>query len=101
MLDGIIAEMESTFCAGVFSERTSFLFKVGDSAATVVIDDACYAVDRDQTAPGVDCTCSTSAEMFGRIWHEGYRPGIFDFLSGEIKCDNPLLLPKFLRAFGK
>lgn len=101
MLDGIIREMESSFCKGIFTQRKSFRFVVGDAAATVVVDAESYSVTRDETALAVDCYCRTSAEMFGRIWYDGYRPGIMDFLSGAIECDNPLLLPRFLRAFGK
>lgn len=101
MLEGIIAEMESLFCSEVFTERVSFRFTVGDSAVTVVIDSGSCSATQGDTASAVDCSCSTSAEIFSKIWYDGYRPGIMEFLTGAIVCDNPLLLPKFLRAFGK
>ena len=101
MIEAIIAEMESLFRKGVFAEETSFYFSVDDTPITVIIDDRSYAVERGKTIERPDCSCKTGSQMFGQIWNEGYRPGIMDFLGGAIKCDAPLLLPQFLRAFGK
>jgi hypothetical protein len=39
--------------------------------------------------------------MFSRIWHDGYRPGIMDFMGGSIKSNAPQHLQQFLTAFGK
>jgi hypothetical protein len=39
--------------------------------------------------------------MFNRIWNEGYRPGIMDFMGGSLKSNARQLLQQFLRAFGK
>jgi len=47
------------------------------------------------------CVCKTSPEFFLKIWDEGYRPGLKDFLSGTIKSNNPNELKTFLAAFGK
>ena len=48
-----------------------------------------------------DCICKTSGEIFNKIWNEGFRPGIMDFMSGKIKSNAPQLLQQFLEAFGK
>lgn len=101
MIEEMISEMATTFCRGVFTQRTSFRFILEDVAVTVVLDAESYEVHREATEGGVDCTCETSAEMFRKIWYDGYRPGIMDFLGGAIRCDNPLALPQFLRAFGR
>ena len=101
MIEAIIAEMESLFRKGVFAEKTSFYFSVGDTPITVIIDAHSYEVERGKSVQHPDCSCKTGAEMFGQIWNDGYRPGIMDFLGGAIKCDAPLMLPKFLKAFGK
>ena len=101
MVEEIIAEMAALFRKGVFSEKTSFYFSVDDIRMTVIIDAESYAVERGKTIEHADCSCKTGAEMFGQIWNDGYRPGIMDFLGGAIKCDAPLMLPQFLRAFGK
>ncbi|HBG08025.1 MAG: hypothetical protein A2075_13940 [Geobacteraceae bacterium GWC2_58_44] len=101
MIDEIIAEMGSLFRKGVFAERTSFCFYVGDITITIIIEADTYSVEKGTTVERPDCSCKTDTEMFRKIWHDGYKPGIFDFLSGEIKCDAPLKLPHFLEAFGK
>ena len=101
MIDAIIAEMASQFRKGVFAERTSFLFNVDDVTMTVIVDAQSYSVAKGATVAKADCSCKTTAEMFKRIWFEGYKPGIMDFLSGAIESDAPLLLPQFLKAFSK
>jgi hypothetical protein len=101
MIEAIIAEMESLFTKGVFQQSTSFYFSVDDTPITVTIDKESYTVERGKTSGPVDCSCKTGAQMFGQIWNDGYRPGIVDFLGGAIKCDAPLMLPQFLKAFGK
>jgi hypothetical protein len=101
MIDAILAEMESLFRKGVFTERTSFYFSVDDTPITVIVGAETYSAARGKTISQADCSCKTGAEMFKKIWYDGYRPGIMDFLSAAIKCDAPLLLPQFLKAFGK
>ena len=101
MIETIMAEMESLFRKGVFTESTSFYFSVDETPITVVIDSESYTVARGKTVEHADCSCKTGTQMFGQIWNDGYRPGIMDFLSGAIKCDAPLMLPQFLKAFGK
>jgi hypothetical protein len=101
MIDEIIAEMGPIFRKGVFKKRTSFRFTVDNITRTVIIDAESYVVERETTVEKVDCSCKTSAEMFKRIWYDGYKPGIMDFLGGAIKSDAPLMLPQFLKAFGK
>jgi hypothetical protein len=101
VIDEIIAGMESLFVAGVFEERTTFHFHVDGVTMTVIVAADSYSVERDTAGGKADCTCTTSAEMFRSIWFEGYKPGILDFLGGAIKADQPLMLPRFLKAFGK
>jgi hypothetical protein len=95
----ITAEMGDLFCKGVFTDRTVFRFNVGESSITVAISADGFALG--DAAGEADCSCRTSSEMFSKIWYDGYRPGIMDFLGGAIKTDAPLLLPQFLQAFGK
>ena len=101
MIEAIIAEMGTLFRKGVFEEKTIFYFSVGETPITVTLDAESYSVARGKTSEAVDCSCKTGVQMFGQIWNDGYRPGIMDFLGGAIKCDAPLMLPQFLRAFGK
>lgn len=101
MIDAIISDMVTSFREGVFSRSTSFLFLVDQDTITVTLDATSYAAEKGALVEKPDCTCKTGAEMFRKIWFDGYRPGIMDFLSKEIRCDAPLLLPQFLKAFGK
>ncbi|MBU5637529.1 hypothetical protein KOM00_12400 [Geomonas sp. Red69] len=97
----MMSEMEAAFCKGIFDTETVFRFHLDKDAVTIMVGPDCYRVVRGATPEPVDCECSTGAEMFRTIWYEGYRPGIMDFLGGAIKCDNPFLLPGFLKAFGR
>jgi hypothetical protein len=101
MVEEIIAEMPSLFRKGVFSKREIFSFTLDEITITVIIDAQSYTLVRGTVTEKVDCSCKTSAEMFRKIWYDGYKPGIMDFLGGEIKTDAPLMLPHFLEAFGK
>lgn len=99
LVEAITEEMGTLFCKGIFTDRTVFRFTVGESSITVAISaDSC---ETEGVAGKADCSCRTSTEMFRKIWYDGYRPGIMDFLGGAINSDAPLLLPQFLRAFGK
>jgi hypothetical protein len=101
MIEAMISEMEAAFCKGVFSEKKAFRFRLEESTITITVDAESYHVERGANAEPVDCDCKTGSDMFKKIWYDRYRPGIMDFLSGAIECDNPLLLPQFLRAFGR
>lgn len=101
LVEAIIEKMGPLFCRDVFTEKTTFRFTLGSSAITVQMDADCLEVEKDAPQAAADCSCRTSAEMFRKIWYDGYQPGIMDFLSGGIVCDAPFLLPQFLRAFGK
>lgn len=101
MIETLISEMEAAFRKGVFAEETAFRFRLEEHTITFVIDAQSCRVERGATQEPVHCDCKTGVEMLGKIWYDRYRPGIMDFLSGAVKCDNPLLLPQFLRAFGR
>lgn len=101
MIEAIIAEAESLFRKGVFVEKTSFNFILDEAIITIIVDAQSCSIYRGAVEGKADCSCETSAEMFRRIWYDGYKPGLMEFLGGAIKCDAPLLLPQFLKAFGK
>ena len=101
LIEAIIGEMGPLFQKGVFAESTSFRFTLEEASVTLLIDADSYVVERDAARTAVDCSCKTPSDMFRKIWYDGYRPGIMDFLGGDIRCDAPLMLPQFLRAFGK
>lgn len=101
MTDGIIAALPGEYVKGSFPRKTTFYFSVDETKKTVVLDAESCSVHDGKLSDDADCICKTSDEMFTRIWNEGYRPGIMDFMSGKIKSNAPMLLQQFLEAFGK
>ena len=101
MYDDIIGTLPQHYRKGVFTVPTTFYFSIDDTKKTVTLDaDGCTVVD-GKVVDEADCICKTSSAMFVRIWNDGYRPGIMDFMSGAIKSNAPTLLQQFLQAFGK
>jgi len=97
----IFDTLQDSYQKGVFSIPTVFYFSVDDVKKTVTLSDEGCTIQDGKTVEEADCVCKTSGEMFNRIWNEGYRPGIMDFMGGKIKSNAPQLLQQFLEAFGK
>jgi putative sterol carrier protein len=101
MIDEIFAQMPESFVPGVVSTPTSFYFSLGDWKKTVQLSAEQCQISDGRAVAEADCVCKTSPEFFSKIWLEGYRPGMMDFLGGTIKSNKPDLLQLFLRCFGK
>ena len=101
MIETIFSGLEGSYSSGVIDEETSFYFSIDDIKKTVVLTPDACRVEDGKTVEEVDCVCKTSSDFFLRIWNDGYRPGMSDFLGGKIKSNNPLTLKDFLAAFGK
>jgi hypothetical protein len=101
MQEDIFGTFQENFKKGIFNEPTTFYFSVDDVRKTVTLDADSCLIEDGKTVEDADCVCKTSAAMFNRIWNEGYRPGIMDFMGGAIKSNAPQLLPRLLVAFGK
>ncbi len=101
MQEEIIRSLPNIYRKGVFSLPTTFYFSIDDVKKTVTLDGDGCTVQDGKAVDEADCICKTSAEMFVRIWNDGYRPGIMDFMTGAIKSNAPTLLQQFLQAFGK
>lgn len=97
----IFNTLEGSYKKGLFDVPTSFYFSVDDTRKTVILDSERCTVQDGKPVENADCVCKTSSEMFHKIWNEGYRPGIMDFMGGKIKSNAPQLLQQFLQAFGK
>ena len=97
----VFGEFQECYQKGVFTVPTTFYFSIDDIRRTVTLDAERCLIEEGKTVEEADCVCKTSATMFSRIWYDGYRPGIMDFLGGEIKSNNPQLLQQLLVAFGK
>jgi len=101
MVEHIFAVLSDSFVPGTVGEQTSYYFSLGDIKKTVILSADTCSVSNGRTVESADCVCKTSPEFFEKIWEEGYRPGLGDFLSGTIKSNNPEALQLFLKAFGK
>lgn len=101
MVEKIFDSLPGEFVAGTADRETSYYFSLGDIKKTVrIAPDRCLVED-GRTVEQANCVCKTSAEFFEKIWNEGYRPGMGDFLSGKIKSNDPSALQIFLKCFGK
>ena len=101
MIETIFSGLEDSYSSGVIDEVTSFYFSIDDIKKTVVLTPDACRVEDGKTIEEVDCVCKTGSDFFLKIWNDGYRPGMGDFMSGKIKSNNPLTLKDFLAAFGK
>ncbi|MDD2308669.1 MAG: hypothetical protein PHH91_03720 [Desulfuromonadaceae bacterium] len=101
MQEDIFSTLQESYRKGVFSVPTTFYFSVDDVKKTLTLDRDGCAIEDGKTVAKADCVCKTSSAMFSRIWNDGYRPGIMDFMGGAIKSNAPQLLQQFLVAFGK
>ncbi|MDX2481958.1 MAG: hypothetical protein QNK24_16675 [Desulfuromusa sp.] len=101
MVEQIFSEIPQNFHPDSASGPVSIYFSIDDVKKTVQISSSGCQVDNGRIVENADCVCKTSAEFFLKVWNEGYKPGLKDFLSGAIKSNNPELLKKFLAACGK
>ncbi len=101
MIDTIFSGLEGSYAPGEIEAETSFYFSIDDVKRTVVLTPKTCRVDKGKTIDEVDCVCKTDTDFFLKIWNDGYRPGMTDFMGGKIKSNDPLTLKDFLAAFGK
>ena len=101
MSETIFNTLQDRYQKGVFNVPTTFYFSIDDIKKTVTLDGEGCTVEEGKTIEDADCICKTTAAMFDRIWNDGYRPGIMDFMGGKIKSNAPQLLQQMLAAFGK
>lgn len=90
MVEEIFAGLEDSFQREQVARRQVYYFSVDDVKKTVTLGPEAVLVEQGRTVDDADCICKTSTEFFLKIWQEGYRPGMADFLSGKIKSNNPL-----------
>lgn len=101
MVQEIFAGLPGSFQPGNVEKSVSYYFTLGETKKTVQINPTECRVEDGKTIENADCVCKTSEEFFVKIWEEGYRPGLKDFMSGTIKSNAPDELKTFLKAFGK
>jgi len=101
MVTQIFARLGECFRPEAVPHRTTYYFSIGQLKRTVMLTPDGCEVQEGRTTDSADCVCKMQPELFLRVWHEGYQPGMKDFLSGSIKSNDPQMLKGFLQAFGK
>jgi putative sterol carrier protein len=101
MIETIFSSLEGSYSAAEIDAETSFYFSIDTIKKTVVLSPEACRVEDGKTIEEVDCVCKTGSDFFLKIWNDGYRPGMSDFMGGKIKSNDPFKLKEFLSAFGK
>jgi putative sterol carrier protein len=101
MIEQIFSEIPQKCQPEPASDPVSIYFSIDDVKKTVQMSSSGCQVDNGRAVDDADCVCKTSAEFFLKVWNEGYKPGLKDFLSGAIKSNKPDVLQKFLAACRK
>ncbi len=101
MVEKVFSELPELFRPESVKAAVSYYFSLGEIKKTVQLSPEKCVVEDGKTVESADCVCKTSTEFFLKIWDDGHRPGLKDFMSGTIKSNNPNELKTFLAAFGK
>ena len=101
MIETIFANLGDSYIQNEIDTETTYYFSIDDTKKTIVLTPETCRVEDGKTVDNAYCICKTDSEFFQKIWNEGYRPGVSDFMSGKIKSNNPMALKDFLEAFGK
>lgn len=101
MTETTFSTMQDSYQKGAFNVPTTFYFSIDDIKKTLTLDADDCKIEDGKAVEDADCICKTTTKMFNKIWNDGYRPGIMDFMNGSIKSNAPQLLQQLLSAFGR
>ena len=101
MIEQIFSEIPQSYNSDTVNDPVTIYFSIDEVKKTVQMSSSGCHVDNGRAVDDADCVCKTNAEFFLKVWNEGYKPGLKDFLSGAIKSNKPDILQKFLAACGK
>jgi hypothetical protein len=101
MVEEIFTTLSDHYQADKISAETTYYFSLGTAKKTITLSADSCRVEEGKTIENADCVCKMKDELFLRVWNDGYRPGMMDFVGGAIKSNNPQALAIFLSAFGK
>jgi len=86
--------------AGVKTAR-SYYFSLGDDEKwTVHIGKDKCTVEEGKNEDA-DCFFKASSKLFLDVWNGKRQLGPMDFLKGDVKSNNPMLLKEFVAAFSR
>ena len=101
MVEKIFTSLPNLFVPDTVKDPVSYYFSLGEIKKTVRLSPDSCLVEDGRTVERADCLCKTIDDLFEKIWNDGYRHGMADFLSGKIKSNDPGGLQIFLKTFGK
>jgi hypothetical protein len=101
MVEEIFTALPQNFRTGKVPIAATYYFSIDQVKKTVTLTPDSCTVEDGKTVASADCVCKMPPELFLKVWHDGYVPGLRDFLSGAIKSNDPQKLLGFLQAFGK
>jgi putative sterol carrier protein len=99
-VETIFNTLPRLFQKGVVKKPRTFYFSLDDEEKwTVTLTREACEVKPGKPAADADCFFKASRQMFLDIWNGKHVPGAKDFLMGNIKSNNPMLLKEFIDAF--
>lgn len=101
-LEPIFDYLSGRFAENSVDSPVSFYFSLGhwDSHKwTITVDPEMCQIQNKKPSGRADCVIKTSPEMFRKIVHESYVPSMDEFMSGDIKTNDPNLLMRFQSVF--
>jgi len=101
MLEQIFSQLPQNCHPQSIDSAVSIYFSIDELKKTVHLGPEGCLVENGKTIESADCVCKTNSDFFLKVWNEGYKPGMKDFLAGTIKSNNPSILKTFLDACGK
>lgn len=101
MIEEIFAHLPKEYIQGRAHEKKSYYFSMDGVKKTVFLFGTGCEVFDGKIVAKADCVCKTSVDFFLKVWQDGYRPSVKDFMVGDIKSNNPSELQGFLLAFGR
>ncbi|MGM0558304.1 MAG: 1-acyl-sn-glycerol-3-phosphate acyltransferase, partial [Myxococcota bacterium] len=101
-LEPLFSELNERFEKSNVSDKMSFYFSLGNVDShkwTVIVDSERCEIQAGKPSGRADCVIKTSPKMFKRIVKDSYVPSMDEFMSGEIKTNDPQLLAQFQNIF--
>ncbi|MFB6264312.1 MAG: AMP-binding protein [Bradymonadaceae bacterium] len=102
-LEPLFEQLDEQFDPEESKDDVSYYFSLGDvddHKWSIRVDEGSCRVAQGKPENGLaDCVVKTSPDMFRKIVEEGYVPGVEEFMSGDIKTNDPDLLRDFRELF--
>jgi putative sterol carrier protein len=98
-VEALFSKLEAAYKPGSVKSAKTFYFSLEDEKWTVTLEPQRCRVERGKTVAQADVVLKTSPDLFVKMWHGEFTPGVGDFLAGRVKANDPAALKAFLAAF--